>query len=113
MKYDLHTHTTASDGLLSPTELVLRAVEQGVEMLAITDHDTVAGIAEAKKAAENQPIRLISGVEISIVWLDNIIHWLDVCKHQTNDNKLYVGQQNLIYMLQQVQISITQQVGSN
>lgn len=74
MKYDLHSHSTASDGLLSPTELVMRAVEQEVEMLALTDHDTVAGIKEAKKSAENQPIRFISGVEISIVWQEKSIH---------------------------------------
>lgn len=74
MKYDLHTHSTASDGLLSPTELVIRAIEQGVEMLALTDHDTIAGIKEAKKAAENQPLRLISGVEVSIVWQEKSIH---------------------------------------
>ena len=74
MKYDLHSHSTASDGLLTPTELVNRAVEQGVEMLALTDHDTVAGIAEAKQAAQNQPIYFISGVEISIVWQEKSIH---------------------------------------
>ena len=74
MKYDLHSHSTASDGLLTPTELVNRAVEQGVEMLALTDHDTVAGIAEAKLAAQNQPIRFISGVEVSIVWQEKNIH---------------------------------------
>lgn len=74
MKYDLHSHSTASDGLLTPTELVNRAVEQGVEMLALTDHDTVAGITEAKLAAQNQPIRFISGVEVSIVWQEKSIH---------------------------------------
>ena len=68
MKFDLHSHSNASDGTLSPTELVERAVNQGVEMLALTDHDTTAGISEAKKAAENLPIQLISGVEISVVW---------------------------------------------
>lgn len=74
MKYDLHSHSTASDGLLSPTELVLRAVEQGVDVLALTDHDTVAGIAEAKQAAADLPIQLIAGVEISIVWQGKSIH---------------------------------------
>ena len=46
MKYDLHAHSTASDGVLSPTELVQRAVEQGVTMLALNDHDTISGIIE-------------------------------------------------------------------
>lgn len=74
MKYDLHSHSTASDGLLSPTELVQRAVEQGVDVLALTDHDTISGIQEAKHAAANLPIRLIAGVEISIVWQGKSIH---------------------------------------
>lgn len=74
MIYDLHSHSTASDGLLTPTELVLRAVEQKIDVLALTDHDTVAGVKEAKYAAENQPIRLISGVEISIQWQEKSIH---------------------------------------
>ncbi|WGE80008.1 PHP domain-containing protein [Actinobacillus equuli] len=74
MKYDLHSHSTASDGMLSPTELVQRALEQQIEMLALTDHDTVAGIQEAKHAAQGQPIRFIAGVEISIVWEGKSIH---------------------------------------
>ncbi len=74
MKYDLHSHSTASDGILTPTELVQRAVEQGVTMLALTDHDTVAGIAEAKAFAQTQPIQFISGVEISILWEGKSIH---------------------------------------
>lgn len=74
MIYDLHSHSTASDGTLTPTELVARAVEQGVDVLALTDHDTVAGVAEAKKVAETQPLRLISGVEISILWQEKSIH---------------------------------------
>lgn len=71
---DLHSHSTASDGVLTPTELVQRAVEKNIGMLALTDHDTVAGIAEAKSAAQGQPIELISGVEISILWEGKSIH---------------------------------------
>lgn len=72
--YDLHSHSTASDGVLTPSELVQRALEQKVEMLALTDHDTVAGIAEAKQYAHDKPIRFISGVEISILWEGKSIH---------------------------------------
>ncbi|KAE9540311.1 PHP domain-containing protein [Ursidibacter maritimus] len=71
---DLHSHSTASDGVLTPTQLVQRAIEMNVDMLALTDHDTVAGIAEAKQASGNQPITLISGVEISILWEGKNIH---------------------------------------
>ena len=74
--YDLHSHTTASDGLLTPEALVQRAVEMRVGILAITDHDTVAGIAAAREAVSRLqlPLRLISGVEISTVWENHEIH---------------------------------------
>lgn len=83
MIYDLHSHSTASDGMLTPTELILRAVEQKVDVLALTDHDTLAGIQEAKIAAESQPIQLISGVEISALWQNKNIHLtaLDIDEH--------------------------------
>jgi predicted metal-dependent phosphoesterase TrpH len=63
---DLHSHTTASDGRLSPTELVRRAREAGVTKLAVTDHDTVSGLAEATTAASTLGgIEVICGIEIS------------------------------------------------
>ena len=73
-KYDLHCHSTASDGVLSPREVVLRAFEQGVNVLALCDHDTVAGIDEAKQTADEIGIALISGVEISTDWEGRGIH---------------------------------------
>ena len=70
MRVDLHSHSTASDGRLTPAELVRRAVAQRVDVLALTDHDTVAGIGEAEAviAAENLPVRLIHGIELSTSW---------------------------------------------
>lgn len=65
MKYDLHTHTTASDGKLSPKELVDYAIEKKLKGIAITDHDTIDGISEALKYAVNKPIKIIPGIEIS------------------------------------------------
>ncbi len=62
---DLHTHTSASDGLLSPTELVTRAGSEGLRALAITDHDTTEGIEEALQAAQGLPMLLIPGVELN------------------------------------------------
>lgn len=73
-KYDLHCHSTASDGVLSPTELVHRAYEQGVNVLALCDHDTIAGIDEAEIAAKEVGIELITGVEISTNWEGRGIH---------------------------------------
>lgn len=66
MKIDLHTHSTASDGTLSPTELVGEAHRLGIKILALTDHDTINGLEEAKKAAENLDIRFIRGIEMKI-----------------------------------------------
>lgn len=62
---DLHTHSTASDGTLSPAELALRAKENGLSAVALTDHDTVEGIAEFKEAGKKLGLEAISGVEIS------------------------------------------------
>lgn len=62
---DLHSHTTASDGLLSPGELVAKAVEARLEVLAVTDHDSVRGLAEARRAAEDAGLELVPGIEIS------------------------------------------------
>ncbi len=75
-QYDLHSHSTASDGTLRPSELVRMAAEAGVDVLALTDHDTLAGIDEAQEAAEQQGIRLIPGVEISVTWQGATVHIL-------------------------------------
>ena len=74
--YDLHSHTTASDGYLTPEALVARAVEMRVGVLAITDHDTTDGLARAAQAiAENNlALHLVSGVEISTLWENHEIH---------------------------------------
>ena len=72
--YDLHAHSTASDGTLTPSELVHFAARQGVEVLALTDHDTVAGVAEARRSARDAGVMLVSGVEISCVWERQVIH---------------------------------------
>ncbi len=68
MKLDLHSHSTVSDGLDSPTALVGRMAEAGVTGFALTDHDTLQGLPEARKEAERLGIDLISGAEISAEW---------------------------------------------
>jgi predicted metal-dependent phosphoesterase TrpH len=72
--YDLHCHSNASDGTLSPTELVLRAHQQGVTSLALTDHDTTAGLAEAQLCATATGTKLITGIELSTNWQDKCFH---------------------------------------
>jgi predicted metal-dependent phosphoesterase TrpH len=62
---DLHAHSTASDGTLSPAELVRLAHARGLHALALTDHDTLAGVAEAKREADALGVRLLPGIEVS------------------------------------------------
>ncbi len=73
-KYDLHCHSTASDGSLSPTEVIKRAQQQGVTSIALTDHDTINGQAEATKAALANNINFIPGIEISTTWENKCFH---------------------------------------
>jgi 3',5'-nucleoside bisphosphate phosphatase len=72
--HDLHAHTTASDGSLTPTALVEHAARCGVQVLAVTDHDITAGLEEAQQAANMQGIELIRGIEISVTWAHQTIH---------------------------------------
>ena len=65
---DLHTHSNISDGTLSPAELVAAAIQQGIHTLALTDHDSMDGVALARQAAQGQALEIISGVEISSQW---------------------------------------------
>jgi hypothetical protein len=73
---DLHSHSTASDGSCSPAELVGLALERGLVALALTDHDSVAGLPEAEAAAVGSPLRLIRGVEIEIAFEPGEFHLL-------------------------------------
>jgi predicted metal-dependent phosphoesterase TrpH len=71
---DLHTHSDRSDGVLAPGALVARAAERGVTLLALTDHDTVDGCAEAQAACTAMGIRFVPGIEISTRWRGQAIH---------------------------------------
>ncbi|MEW5774673.1 MAG: PHP domain-containing protein [Thermodesulfobacteriota bacterium] len=75
-RIDLHTHSTASDGCLTPTELVERAASLDLAALALTDHDTVAGLDEARAAAARTGVELIAGCELSVVWPVGFMHIL-------------------------------------
>lgn len=72
--YDLHNHSTCSDGLLSPTQLMELAAKAGVDAIALTDHDTTDGLAEAREAAQRLGVNLVNGVEISVSWGETTIH---------------------------------------
>ena len=71
---DLHAHSTASDGLLDPASLVRKAAANGVDLLALTDHDVTSGFGEARKAALLHGVHLIAGVEVSVTWRNKTIH---------------------------------------
>ncbi len=73
MLYDLHTHSHCSDGKLSPEELVALAKMNKVDVLALTDHDTVAGVSAAKAAAGDD-LTIIPGIEVSSLWAGRSIH---------------------------------------
>lgn len=73
-RYDLHTHTHFSDGTLTPAELVARAHAQGVDVLALTDHDVTDGIAPARAAARECGLTLLAGVEVSVTWRSQTLH---------------------------------------
>jgi 3',5'-nucleoside bisphosphate phosphatase len=75
-RIDLHTHTTASDGSLSPSELVRVAKQQGLSALAITDHDSVEGLSEAMAQGERLGITVIAGIEISCLYEEVELHIL-------------------------------------
>lgn len=74
LNIDLHCHSTISDGLLTPIQLVERAALRGVTTMALTDHDDIAGLAEARNAAEAKSITFINGVEISVSWRGRTLH---------------------------------------
>jgi hypothetical protein len=73
---DLHLHSTASDGTLDPAALVDHVATCGVELMALTDHDTVAGVAAAADAARARGVAFVPGVELSAAWRGRTIHVL-------------------------------------
>lgn len=76
--YDLHCHSTASDGALSPSAVVERANLQGVTALALTDHDTTAGLTEALRRATDINLKLIPGIELSTLWQNQCFHIIGI-----------------------------------
>jgi 3',5'-nucleoside bisphosphate phosphatase len=81
---DLHLHTTASDGTQSPEELVGRVTEVGIRALSVTDHDTMASVPAAARAAAAHGLAFVPGIEITAVWEGRDVHvlgyFLDPCE---------------------------------
>ena len=72
--HDLHAHSTASDGTLAPAELMRRAHAAGVQVMALTDHDTLEGVAEAAQQAAELGLAFVPGVEVSVTWGGATVH---------------------------------------
>ena len=79
LNFDLHCHSTVSDGILSPTQVAARAKANGVDVWALTDHDEIDGIAEARAAATALQLDYVAGVEISITWSGETVHIVGLC----------------------------------
>ncbi len=71
---DLHSHSTCSDGRLTPDELVARAADRGVQVLALTDHDSIGGLPAACTAGRAHQVAIVAGVEISVTWKNRTLH---------------------------------------
>jgi predicted metal-dependent phosphoesterase TrpH len=86
---DLHCHSTRSDGLLAPAEVVDRAAERGVRRLALTDHDELSGLAEAAQRAAAIGVQFINGVEISVTWNGKTLHVVGLCVDPENETLVH------------------------
>lgn len=84
LNVDLHCHSNCSDGMLSPSVLAARAKDNGVDVWAMTDHDEVRGIAEARAAAQTLDLPFVSGVEISVTWSNQTVHIVGLQIDETN-----------------------------
>ncbi|ETI58190.1 PHP domain-containing protein [Marinomonas profundimaris] len=93
-KVDLHTHSTRSDGRFSPTQLVDLAVEQKVSLFALTDHDTLDGIAEASQRAAEHGLSFINGVELSTQWNGVPLHMVALNFAEDNSALLSIVERN-------------------
>lgn len=83
---DLHCHSTVSDGMLPPAEVVRLAHQNGCTLLALTDHDHTGGISEARAEADRLGLRLINGVEISVTWRGRTIHVVGLDFDEQDEN---------------------------
>jgi len=85
---DLHSHSTVSDGVLTPSDLAIRAKRNGVELWALTDHDEVSGVAEARAAAADLRLPFVAGVEVSVTWAGKTVHIVGLQVDETNPQLL-------------------------
>ncbi len=112
-RIDLHTHSNASDGSMTPSELMLHAKESGLRAVALTDHDTTAGLSEARQTAKKIGIELVCGVELA-AWQDNIelhIVGLDIDEKQPEFLAAMEGMQQIREERNQKMINLMAEAG--
>ncbi|MGZ3235781.1 MAG: 3',5'-nucleoside bisphosphate phosphatase [Burkholderiaceae bacterium] len=85
LNVDLHCHSNISDGVLAPAAVAARAKKNGVDVWALTDHDEIDGIAEAREAAGDLGLKYVPGVEISITWCGETVHIVGLRIDETNE----------------------------
>lgn len=102
---DLHCHSNFSDGILTPDELLSRAIASNIKMLALTDHDTTAGLEALHNAAINQDIQIINGIELSVCWKKYDIHVIGLNINPDDD-----GIQSLIARQNESRIARARQI---
>lgn len=88
LNVDLHCHSTISDGALAPAAVAARARERGVDVWALTDHDEVSGVQQAREAAHDLGLRHVSGVEISVTWAGRTVHIVGLGFDENDENLL-------------------------
>jgi 3',5'-nucleoside bisphosphate phosphatase len=86
LNVDLHCHSTVSDGVMAPKDVAARARANGVDVWALTDHDEVSGVAEARAAAHELGLRYVSGVEISASWAGHTLHIVGLHIDETDES---------------------------
>ncbi len=102
---DLHCHSYFSDGRLSPEALVEKALQAGVQLLALTDHDTIAGLAPLKAAALGTAVHIINGIELSARWKKHVVHILGL-----NLDEHHAELEELITLQNECRIARAQQI---
>jgi len=104
---DLHTHTAASDGRLTATDLVRHAWMAGIRVLAVTDHDTLGGLDEAARAAADFGLRLVDGVEVTAIERDRDVHVLGYFV-----NRAHAGFQAFLSSQRDARVARVREIGS-
>jgi predicted metal-dependent phosphoesterase TrpH len=106
MKADLHCHSIYSDGTLTPTDVVDLAVQNGVELLALTDHDSIEGLDEARKHCLKSGITMVDGVEVSVTWNGYTIHVVGLNIDTQNQTLINLLEKNAALRLHRTQAMI-------